>query len=291
MTDDMGIDGLGSDAFTLYRRWRAQLHNYRAPATAKLYSRTAFAAAADLGEHPATVTSRQLVEYFESLTPATAKNHRQALSDWFDWMVRVGVRSTNPLGTVPPPRRARGFRIKRSLTADEMTRLVIAATYGTGRAREERERERFALLIVAHRHTGLRPGELCNLRVDQVRLGDRPQIEIVGTKTGNDRVVPLNVDAVAVFAELITDRVGLVAGYTVRSYCMAVARAARRAELPDEKARAYALRHTFATELINAGVPGRRVAQLLGHTDLRSLMTYTESEYDELLSAVERIAC
>lgn len=49
----------------------------------------------------------------------------------------------------------------------------------------------------------------------------------------------------------------------------------------------YALRHTFAMRLVDAGVHPRRVAELMGHSDLRTIMDYTGQEYDELRAAVE----
>lgn len=281
-------DAARSDPFTLYRLWKADLDRYSSPSTAQLYRRTAFACAADLERHPLDWTSGELRRYLDQLTPASAKNARQALSSWLDWMVARGFRESNPLDAVQPRRRRRQ-RIKRALTEEELTRLVISAAWGPRyRSRWVESRRRIALLMLAQYHTGLRPGEITTLLVSEVHLDDeRPRIEVTGTKTDNDREVPLSAKAQEVFAELVEGRVGRVSNVNSNSYWDHYNRAAVRAEIPPERRRPYALRHTFATRLIDAGVHPRRIAELMGHSDLRTIMTYTAQEYEELRAAVE----
>jgi integrase len=281
----------GSDPLTLYRGWRADLHRYKSPDQARLYSRSALAALADLELGILDVTKPQLVIYLEQLRPSVAKLYRQALRDWFDWLVQHGHRSSNPIeGTAPPPRRVRGFTIRRALDPDEFQRLLKQADQGCADPRYGPARRRLALLIRLQTLTGLRPGELCQLRVDEVHLTYRPRIEVNGRKTGDWREVPLTETGVQILRELITDRQGLVAGLKVRTYCEAVATLARRAGISHAKARSYALRHTFASNLIDAGVHLRIVGQLMGHRDPRSTMAYTVQDYPRLLAALEQVA-
>lgn len=280
---------LATDPFTLFRRWSAHLQCYAPPATARLYRRTAFACAADIQRHPLEWTGGDLRRYFDTLKPSVAKNARQALSHWLDWQVDHGLRDRNPLADVVPLRRGRGKRIKRWLTEDELARLVLSASWGTRwHPRYAQARRRIALMILAQYYTGLRPGELCRLLVSHVHLTDaEPRVEVLATKNDDEREVPLSTKAQAVFAELTDGRRGRVSDVGVATYWQHVHHAALRAGIAPDKCRPYAMRHTFATRLLHAGVDPRRVAELMGHSDLETIMGYSAQAYPELRAAVE----
>lgn len=48
----------------------------------------------------------------------------------------------------------------------------------------------------------------------------------------------------------------------------------------------YALRHTFATKLARKGVPPKVIADLLGHSDLKMVMRYMNTTFEDQVSAV-----
>ena len=52
----------------------------------------------------------------------------------------------------------------------------------------------------------------------------------------------------------------------------------------------HTLRHSFGENLVDAGVPLDRVAQLLGHSSLNTTRIYTMPSRADLQDAVERIA-
>jgi site-specific recombinase XerD len=52
----------------------------------------------------------------------------------------------------------------------------------------------------------------------------------------------------------------------------------------------YALRHTFATTLARQGAPAKVIADLLGHTDLKMVMRYMNTTYDDHLKAIQMMA-
>lgn len=277
--------------FTLFRLWRADLSRRRPDTTARLYRRMVFDAGADLGDDPREWTAGQIKRYLENFRAQHANVKRKALSDFTAWMVRNGHRERDPLESVPRPRVSRK-RVKRGLTKDELTRLAVAAAWGhKWKPRWAESRYRLALMVIAQYHTGARPGEICRLNTRDVHL-DAPggaYIDIVDTKTGEDRQVPLNRTAVRVFTELVRDRAGLISNLGTKSYWESVSAAAKRAGLPPEKCRPYALRHTFATRLIEKNIHLRVVGDLMGHDDPRSTMGYTVPGEDLRRAAVEEL--
>ena len=48
----------------------------------------------------------------------------------------------------------------------------------------------------------------------------------------------------------------------------------------------YALRYTFATRLARNGTPPKVIADLLGHSDLKTVMCYMNKTFEDHLSAV-----
>ena len=51
----------------------------------------------------------------------------------------------------------------------------------------------------------------------------------------------------------------------------------------------HGLRHTFAVEMLRAGVSMRSVQMMLGHDDITTTMIYTELTADDVLVDAERV--
>lgn len=272
------------DGFDVYRAWWKDAGGRLAPKTARTWRYFVHRAGADLSTGLLRAPSAELRVYLNGFRPQHANMIRCALADFYGYCYRVGVRGDNPLDEAPRQRRP-GTRIKRALTEDELTRLLVALAYlppkmpWTG--------QRVAQLALAQYLTGLRPGELLSMNVARVRLnGSSSELEVVGTKTDADRIVPLSPRARRVFAELTRGRQGRLAEFGTTRYYELIHRAAVLVGLPREKARPYALRHTTATHMLERGVSVRVVAEILGHRDLRHTMTYTVPSDDERRRAV-----
>lgn len=133
----------------------------------------------------------------------------------------------------------------------------------------------FRQLVSAALQTGCRAGELL-----AVRAGDfDPHSEtllIPDSKSGKPRRVPLTEEGVALFTELTAgkeegERLFARADGS-RWHRMAVVRAMRascEAGKISPVATFHALRHTYASHLVQAGVPLLFVASALGHSDTR----------------------
>lgn len=285
MADELMLNG-----FDLYRLWRADVSSRLGTSTVRQYRYYVFSFFADVGKHPLTVGQTDVERYLGELRPQYAVIIRAGLSDFFDFLIRRGLREANPLvGT--RVRAKGGRRLKRGLSEEEMTRLVIAATW---QAACRPTRWRIPWLIIAQYALGLRPGELVRLTPRNIHLdAPAPYVTVTHTKTGNDRIVPVGDLARRALEELLhplafrrRPPAGSIVGLGRTQYGAYVKEAAVLAGLDPAKCRAYALRHSFASRLVEKGTHIRVVAELLGHVDLRATMTYTVPSDEQLRRAV-----
>ena len=126
---------------------------------------------------------------------------------------------------------------------------------------------------------GLRPGEVCKLRTADVDLATGDLITPRDGKTG-ERHLCFDVEGRAAEAlrEWVKDRpqgpyvFGGEVPIRVNTYNVTVHRACRRAGVPEF--RPYALRHTYATELIREHQPISDVSAALGHSSVLTTAKY-----------------
>jgi site-specific recombinase XerD len=160
----------------------------------------------------------------------------------------------------------------------------------------------WALLLM--RRTGLRIGELRGLEYHCVRAdGRHPLLKVPLGKLNNERLVPLDDDSVKLIRHLQSiaprSRPWLVPG--ARPGCPALKGWLEHIlkehshDLPDPaRITSHRLRHTYATEMLSAGMSLPSVMRLLGHRDFRMTLRYTaitlETVGDEYAKALARLA-
>jgi len=182
--------------------------------------------------------------------------------------------------------------LPRYLPPDADRRLLAAlqqlSTAGTGAlARLHAD----ALLLA--RATGVRIGELRDLELDCVHQIDDhgAWLKVPLGKLGTERMVPLDEETVTVIDRIVArrtpgrplphPRTGRPVAFllvhqgrrvSAQSLRQELARACDTADLP--KITPHALRHTFATGLVNAGVSLQALMQLLGHVSAAMSLRY-----------------
>jgi integrase len=176
----------------------------------------------------------------------------------------------------------------RWITREEAARLLWEA--GRSRCPHLADFIRLAL------HTGMRSGEMLYLEWDRVDLQRRViYLEAAHTKAKKRRAIPLNQDA----REALLSRARFRAthcpgspwvfaeasGLRVRSMRAGVETACRRAGI--ETFRIHDLRHTFASWLVQAGVPLYSVKDLLGHAAIKMTERYAHLSHENTRCAVE----
>jgi integrase/recombinase XerD len=177
------------------------------------------------------------------------------------------------------------------LTEKEVQALLAAPDLATTQGVRDR-----ALLEVLY-STGLRRGEAAGLRLNDVDL-ERGTVKVLG-KGRKERLIPLGKQAVKYLGLYIKEaRPRLLPKLTPPSdalwydrlrqrlsepgVCHAVIAAARRAGVAADT---HTLRRTCATHLLRGGAHPAVVAQLLGHSGLRSLSHYLRTTITDLQKA------
>ena len=208
-----------------------------------------------------------------------------ALRRYFVWLRRTGRLEVDPsLGLSAP--KGDG-RLPRVLRADELAVLLDdpspARRYAVPglRARDD------AVLELLY-GCGLRVSELCGLDLDRVNVA-AGAITVWG-KGSKQRQLPLGDPAAAALRCWLEHRPELMADET--DVAVFVNRRGRRLtprdvrRLLDRRAAAptspHALRHTFATHLLDGGADLRAVQELLGHADVATTQVYTHVSRERL---------
>lgn len=196
--------------------------------------------------------------------------------------MKRGVRMVNPLDGV---KRA---KLDRPLPHALPTKTVAHVLDHISDNDPESLRDR-ALLELLYA-TGLRVSELVSLRIGDVR-GDT--VTVVG-KGGKARVVPVGGEAQAAIRRYLAEgRPALVRSAGPELWIGARGgpldtRGVRRVVAKRAATFPHALRHSFATHLLEGGADLRTVQDLLGHTDLATTQIYTAVSRRHLRETYER---
>ncbi len=208
------------------------------------------------------------------------------LRRYFGWLVRTGVLADDPTRSLSAPRGE--HRLPRVLRADELE-VLLDTPPAVVDADPEPIRLRDDAVLELLYGSGLRVGELCGLDVDAIDT-EAGSVTVWG-KGGKQRRVPISAPAAdAVRGWLARGRAGLVgptagaALFVNRRGHRLTPRDVRR--LLDRRApqptHPHALRHSFATHLLDGGADLRTVQELLGHADLATTQIYTHVSQQRL---------
>ena len=241
---------------------------------------------------PASVDRLALRRYLADLTAkglatATIRRRVAALRRYFRWTTERGLTPTDPtLGLSVPSGTA---RLPRVLRADE---LVVMLDEDDSVPTELGLRDRAVLEVLYG--SGLRVSELCALTVGSVEPGSR-WLSVVG-KGGKQRRVPVSQPSIEALEAWLRDGRPLLSHPATTDALFLNLRGKplsprdvrrivdRRSPVPTHP---HALRHTFATHLLDGGADLRVVQELLGHTDVATTQIYTHVSRERLRNVYE----
>lgn len=283
-----------------------------APATVAAYRRdlihfTTWAQAQGVAG-PDGVDRRVLRSYLvhladDAMAPRTIARRTSALRRYFRWAVRTGRVPVDPSVSLRAPRGT--GRLPRVLHDDQLQHLLEppavagrphhgpeSADDRIARARDWRDD---AVVEVLY-GSGLRVAELCGLCVDDLDL-DRGRTLVWG-KGSKQRMVPLSEPSVGALRRWLGAGRSVLARPAMPPDLVFVnlrgkpltPRDARRIldRRSIEPTHPHALRHTFATHLLDGGADLRTVQELLGHEDLSTTQIYTHVSRERLRQVFDK---
>ncbi len=215
-----------------------------------------------------------------------------AAKGFFRYLLRRGVIARDPTAGIVTPKKEQQLPVH--LTVDDMFRLLEAPPDTPAGLRDR------ALLEVMY-SCGLRVSELVGL--DWADVDAALELVRVRGKGGKERLVPIGrkaLVALVAYRERLADlcprrlrdeqavflnRLG--SRLTTRSVARMVEQYVLASGLAT-KASPHALRHSFATHLLNAGADLRAIQELLGHASLSTTQKYTHVNLDQLMSVYDK---
>lgn len=226
------------------------------------------------------------------LAPRTVARKLAALRACFRVLVEHGVVGANPADLLASPKLPQ--RLPRALKPADVAALLDRIPAST--PLELRDRALFELAYAC----GLRAEEIVDLDVGSLEF-DAEQVRVEG-KGGKTRFVPVGEHALrAARSYLERARGALDAGGTEPA--LFLSKTGRRLSTSDVRRRLrtwarqaaaqgavhpHALRHSFATHLLEGGADLRAIQALLGHASISTTQVYTRVESARLRAAYER---
>ena len=243
-------------------------------------------------------------QYDRGQARSSAARRLAAIRSFGRWLRREEHVERDPGALMATPKQDR--KLPARLEEPEMARLIEAPDGSTPLGRRDR-----AILELFYA-SGLRLAELAGLGLEDIDLGNR-RLRVLG-KGGKERIVPFTRAAAAALRAWLPDRGDLARGdggaaaarrprgraaaeplfvnyrggrLSTRSVDRLVRRHAaaagtRRGISP------HALRHSFATHLLERGADLRAIQEMLGHARISTTQRYTHVSAAQLLSVYKK---
>ena len=219
-----------------------------------------------------------------------------ALRTFFQFLVREGVVGLNPAKLVSTPRLEK--KLPKHLSIEETIRFIESPDAETDLGKRDR-----AMLELMYA-TGVRVAELTTLNLADVDFGNQ-LIRVTG-KRRKQRIVPFGDPAAVAIRNYLTvrdkfllkapiskrDEEALFLNYqgtriTTRSVGRMVEKYIRLCA-GMHNISPHALRHSFATHLLDSGADLRDIQELLGHARLSTTQVYTHVSMEKLIEVYDK---
>jgi len=233
--------------------------------------------------------------FFGTYKRSTISRKLSAVRSFFAFVEKRGLLEQNPSAEISSPKLEK--YIPAYLPVDEMFRLLERPDISRPLGKRDR-----AILEVLY-SCGLRVSELSGMDTGDVDCAQR-LVRVVG-KGNKERIVPIGREALKALEDYLGETSGLRkktygsalegplfmnAGggrLTTRSVGKLVKKYGREGRLMLDIS-PHALRHTFATHLLDGGADLRAVQELLGHVSLSTTQKYTHVSLDKLTEIYDK---
>ena len=247
---------------------------------------------------PADVTLNDIRAWLASLsrqktTPRSLRRKAQSLRSFFRFMLREGLIAKNPASDLTLPKLHK--ELPDVVRSEEVEGIMRLDDQAIEVAPDDEQTRRDALIVSILYTLGIRRAELIAISDPDISFS-AGEIRIFG-KRSKVRVVPVPKELMekisewqrmrdALWPELPHPRPLL----TVKGKRISAGQvyAAVKRELAGTSARKkspHALRHTFATAMLNGGADLNSVKEFLGHSSLATTQIYTHVSFSEMKEA------
>lgn len=233
------------------------------------------------GKYLFDITREMIDKYkakrLEKVGPASVNRELACLKHMYSKAIEWGYLKANPAKGVKrlkePPGRLRYLR------PEEVDALLKCCS------------ENLRPLVITALNTGMRRGELLNLKWPQVDLENR-KITVVDAKNNESRVIPMNQTLHRELLDLSRKVKGEYVFYSrygrpFKEIKEGFTGGLKKAKIDDF--RFHDLRHTFGSHLVMQGVNLRTVQQVMGHKDIKMTMRYSHLSPEYVQEAMERL--
>ncbi|HSA05983.1 MAG TPA: tyrosine-type recombinase/integrase [Candidatus Gastranaerophilales bacterium] len=216
------------------------------------------------------------------LSNATINREIAILSKMLSIAVKNGWLAINPCRCIKKLRE--DTKMERFLQREEEEKLLYFCT-GT--------QEYMKPILVCALHTGMRRGEIFNLKWGNVNLQEG-FITVTKTKSGKDRKIPISSTLKSYFEELIKKQVNEyvfpspITGKPYNTIRKGFELLCKKAGI--KNLRFHDLRHTAATRMVALGVELVIVQDILGHANITTTMRYAHPVPERKKMAIEALA-
>lgn len=228
--------------------------------------------------------------FMKKVKRVTIARKLSSLKAFFKYLLREGHVVSNPAEAIQTPKRE--TYLPAFLSVDETFSLLDQAFTGDMSGLRNR-----AILETLY-SSGIRAAELSGLNVGDVNRAS--SLVKVRGKGKRERIVPLGAPAMEALARYLDQRfpdgwnngkplfVNPSGGrLTTRTVARIVDRYTRNAGI-GKRISPHALRHSFATHLLDAGADLRSIQELLGHESLSTTQKYTSLGVAKLLEVYDK---
>lgn len=232
-------------------------------------------------------------EHRQGLAKSTVGRRMASVRAYFKFLERRGVVTASPAAAVASPKLPK--RLPKAPGEAETAQLMeTAPELPSVRPRPDWVLLRNAAVVELLYAAGLRISELCGLELFDLDLNQR-EVRVLG-KGGKERIVPLGKLAAEALEKYLEARDKAVPGCDPSGPVFLGTRGGRlnpreaqrlmkklrvQLGLPDSVT-PHALRHAFATHLLQAGADLRAIQELLGHASLSTTQRYTHLDMANL---------
>jgi len=211
------------------------------------------------------------------LSPKSCGRHLASLRSFFRFLICEEIVNSNPARGVITPRSSKD--LPRFISENDMKNLL------DGAFRDDAIGIRDKAILELFYSTGARISEIASLNIDDIDM-ESEELRILG-KGSKERIVPIGSAAKESLSKWISSRSKMIRHFeralfinardgkklSVRGMRLVISEYLARVN-PSAK-NPHAIRHSFATHMLDHGADLRAVQELLGHSSLATTQKYT----------------